>query len=608
MRPTSHLAGLTALAFAVWLGSWFLLREPDRVGTHDRSEASGSPSPSDERAGVLVVDSPAAPSVVETSDRALAVGKTDVDLPAGGFERRELVHLHGLVSGIPSNAVRFVVQPDSDDAWEVLERRIATFLTNDRASSARSSDSSTQVSVPPAQWVGTPLAMDESDHTEKTFIEADGSYSLPDLHTGKWELVVNVASCQPLRMDVDLRPDEPERRIDIRLEAKRSLQLHLIAHPATGGIPDVPFARDGWRTIAAVSVVTSREHPGKVVESSSLGKTLPIDMYLMVPHQDDSADNASIAPDGEQKRTLVLDDPLPLHVSVAMHGVVLDTKIADVDTQELTFEIDGNRLIDISGSVRLRVVDAETGVLPTDCTVELNGQLTPSGFHLTRETSSAVPGPRGDVVFPKVTAGSVTLLIRADGYENIARSVQVLPGDTDLGTFKLDRWCEILGRTLDAEKHPASVILHVFPLDQFESTRVELSKRCFKSNEDGELKIPSIGRGRYLVRVRDETWGAAPLVVDTTGGTVRGVEITLKPKVEVALRFDRTLPSGALIRLTDGAGLPVLESEKTAGQLQRIRVLPGLYTLRVTRDREDILESALSVDARTTEVAIPSGR
>jgi hypothetical protein len=374
-------------------------------------------------------------------------------------------------------------------------------------------------------------------------------------------------------------------------------------------MPEAWLEPGSWRTLSQVSVVATREPPGKIVAEAALGKTRPFDLYLSVPSQGGTAERNSIGADRQQTRTLVLDDPLPLHVTVATHGVVIETKFADVDTQELTFEIDGNRLVDISGSVRLRVVDADSGEVPPECTVELNGQPTSSGFHITHETSSAVPDPRGDVVFPRVTAGPVTLTIRADGYESIVQTVGVMPGEiTDLGTFTLNRWRTILGRTLDAENKPVSVSVDVFPLERFESTRADLSNRCFLSNEGGELKIDGIGRGRYLLRIYDGMWGAPPLVVDTTNGTVRGLEIRLAPKVGVDLRFESTLPADALLRLKSDKNLPVLECPTTPGRVQHVRLLPGFYALHVTSGNEEVLSRALFVDTKASEVVIPGGR
>jgi hypothetical protein len=609
---------MTALAIGVLVGSWLLFRTPDRIETTVGTDASSAPSAVESRSRMLVVDPGAGPSAARESDRKLAVEKAEIESSAEsmvGGGRRALVHVHGVVSGIPRRAVKFTADPDSRDARAGMERRVARLLGNQAAGSSDTSDSSRIYTVASVQSVGTLLARDKDDRTEEALIDVDGKYSLPELHTGKWELAVDVPSCQPVRTDIELGADETERRIDFRLEPKKRIQVHLIAHPATRAttpttqaLPDSIVDPNSWRTVAQVSVVATREAPGAILEAKDLGKTQPFDVYLLVSGPDGSAENAPSGARGDQTRTLFIADPLPLHINVVVHGVVLETKLADVDTEELSFEIEGDRLLESTASARLRVVDAESGEVPADCTVTLEAQPTWNGYHHSRGSSSGAPDPRGDIELQGISTGPITLEIRAEGYEAIVQKVQVTPGDNDFGTFKLDRWCVILGRTLDVEKHPVSVIVNVFPLDQFESTRIELSKRCFKSNDDGELRIPSIGRGRYLVRVRDEKWGAPPLVVDTAGGTVRGVEIVLKPKVDVALRFEHTLRTGALIRLSDGGGLPVLESECTPGRLQRIRAVPGLYTLRVTRGNEDVVQSALFVDTKPSEVVIPGAK
>jgi hypothetical protein len=599
MRPTSTLIALIAVASAIVLGVLLGVRkiESGAVADERSTDVATTRAAEDSRSAVSIArDGAANDGAASTREPAVAqdqVESTEPNAISRG-DRALTVRLFGIVRGMPRVSERV----DGGLFAADLGSRI------DKFGSQRGVGTSLSATEIRPTFV---TLRDEDGAHERALVAADGSYALPALHPGAWELAVDVPERQLVRIDVELDANVRERRLDVELQPRKRLQVAITARAASHrrtASNGEPISSDA----VLVTLVTTREQPAKVVGSAQLGMTPCVDVWLFVPGPSDAdeAEPERAKTSADQTRTLQIADALPVYVSATLRGAVIDTQRVDENTDAIAFELEGDRVLECGGSIRLRVVDGDGGAPPSDCRVRIDPSAN-LGWRIAREAPSAIPDRHGEVTFSDLYAGPTTLTIRAEGYESIVRTVDVKPGGvTDLGTCVLDRWCTIRGRTLDAENQPVVVIVNAFPLDRFEETRAELSKRCYKSNEDGELTISTVGRGRYLLRVRDEQWGAAPVVVDTTSGSVHGISIVMKRKVDVALRFERALPADTLLRLVDDAGLPVLERERSSGAVQRIRAVPGLYSLRLTRRGEDILQSALFVGAEPSEVSMRS--
>jgi hypothetical protein len=613
MRTTIRWTGVTALAAVVGLGAWLCLRAPDAQDASVVADAPSSGARSSEQERIKI-DESATPAEIDGSPMRTPVAastaeKTVAERSSNRAAAAGSVHLFGSVAGIPPNA-RFAVSRSIEDR----ARSSSEFASGDRDSRSDQPGRLPPGTIELRGWIQ--LADDEG-HAESAVIDASGNYSVSGLHPGRWDISVDVEQCRPLRTSVELRADEAERRLDLRIEPKQHIDVHFITHaepsPNATGI-----VKEGERRGQMVEITAAREPPGETIDRAMRGTTQTSPFLIWFSGADEGAGAAKTAA-SDQVRTLYLEDKLPLYLTLSTRGIELETKLADVGMDAVMFDIDLSKIESLVGSVRLRVVERDGGALAEDCTVELRTEPVRYGWHGSPEPRTAAPDSNGDVSFTKLTAGRMTLVIRSEDHEQLAQDVLVKPGEaTDLGTFALDRWCSITGRTLDSEGRPVSVLLNVYPLDRFEDTRVELSRRFFKSNEEGELKIPSIGHGRYLVRVADDKWGAAPRMVDTTRGAMQGLEIRLQPKVDVTLRFQPSFSGGSLLRVTTGDGLPVFESDMNGTMVQltsdmlvapvRLRLVPGLYALHVTRGDGELLHSALFVDTKASEVMIPQGK
>ena len=122
---------------------------------------------------------------------------------------------------------------------------------------------------------------------------------------------------------------------------------------------------------------------------------------------------------------------------------------------------------------------------------------------------------------------------------------------------------------------------NVFPLDRYAATRETLGKRFFRSTTDGELKIASIGRGRYLIVANDPAWMSMPVLVDTTIGDKKDVEIRVSKGTPVAVRLRADPLPAARLEVRTRSGLPVAERRCRDRDPVKFMLVPGSYSIEL---------------------------
>jgi hypothetical protein len=608
MRSAAVGIGAITLAAGIVAGVWVCLCDRDASSVDAGVERSSAALDSLSLAPPSARDEPPA-DVHDLQQREIA---SSVNAGSSANAKDQLadekthatIHLFGFVRGIP---------PDSNDDSSLDRARAITEFANQQSRSGlrvRANGDATVTIDTHGYPLGNVELIDESGHSRQASIDSSGRYSITGVRAGKHTLSVHAIRCRPLDTDIDLDPGEQEHEFDLVLQPKDRIDVSVIARRKAS---DVPSADDGKSSsepspfplnseLIPIDVVVTREPLGKFIDVAHVVPASSWPFWLSLHAAAGEGSNARL---GRTKQTLWPDDPLPLYVSATTGGVVIASKRAEIGTDALTFEIDADEIETAAARVHLRIVERDGSPAPSDCKVELRSALTRTHAYGSKDASPVSPDANGNVSMSMLAGGPMVLTILADGHETFERSVNVIPGaDNDLGTFEIDRWCSITGRTLDEEGRPISVLVNAFPLDRFDSTRVELSQRYFKSNEEGELNIPSLGRGRYVVRIVDDNWGSAPIAADTTNGPVHDLDVRLKRKVDVVLRFAHRLTARSLLRVESSDRIPVLERD-ASGARADLRLVPGLYVLRVTRGDEEILRSALFVDTKASEVVIP---
>jgi len=251
------------------------------------------------------------------------------------------------------------------------------------------------------------------------------------------------------------------------------------------------------------------------------------------------------------------------------------------------FVVDPARFAELAGTVRVRVVDRDTGEALTQG-VELGH---PSGGMRFAQTIE------GDtIVFAAAPPGTLELELSAPGYERVQRAVDVVPaGVVDLGVLRVGRSKPFEVRLVDGLGAPLAI--------PFRASRPELCagpgdldmRIGGRANAEGVTSVSWLAPGEVLVQAggRDGLARVARLV-DTTREA--RIELVVPTGTEVLVK-GQVAARGRVYVLYDAAG-QVLYGDSTVSL--RCYLAPGAYMLvRLDDGRESSRQSFTVGDTRT---------
>jgi len=444
---------------------------------------------------------------------------------------------------------------------------------------------------------------DEEWEERETETGGLAKYEFKDLHPGHWDLDAAASGLRTLHASVDLDGKETDVRLDLFLEPTYVIRVRLDASLGEGismmglgreisitGLKEVfvaraadPherfFARAFSRTIP-MEVLATAEEPGRFLEMDDrsnyeLGTFRAAGTRILTrPGSPVQADPPALRDLPEEYcGVLETTEPPPLFVSLVVHGFVIRSAAVPPGADEVTLPLTRADLDQLPATVHLKVVDAETGDRPADLHVQLGS--APAEPQMTRNE------PDGSVTIGPTLPGPATLTLTASDRERIEESITVLPGKTDLGTFRMQPVAYLRADVADGDGKPAVVSFDILPMDRYEQARKPLGLRSFSSNTSGVLEVASVGRGHYLLAVRDPNWAAMPAVADTSIGRKGHVDIRVTKGVDVALKLRAEPPPNARLSIRTTSGLPVDDRKCHGRETMRFRLTPGLYSVEL---------------------------
>lgn len=451
-----------------------------------------------------------------------------------------------------------------------------------------------------------------------THADETGHYVFEDLHPGSWELTAEAPGYRELRRSIELTPEEPDHRLDLVLTPGDIVKVKLLGQPSLELTGISWRARSGQASARMEPIVTLEEPAGWLPsDSDSRGAGVgvfveptryrPIGAGMEATVDDPESPRLRVRfPDGSTVNDLappycgvfVLSKPPPLYASLLLGDFAIQTRAVLPGADEVTFEITKNDVEKLPGEVRLRVVDGDTDAPPGGVNINLGQRL--AGRRGTRRE------PDGAVVFEEVLPGSVMLTISAEGREIVTERVLVKPGTvTDLGLYRLQPFSLIQAKVVDDAGEPARVQFNVFPLDRYAATRETLGKRFFRSSADGELKIDSVGRGRYLILANEGGWVSMPALADTTLGNQKELEIRVSKGTPVAVRLRADPLPAARLEIRTRSGLPVAERRCRDRDPMKFMLVPGTYSIELWDGETWLASETLVVGAEPVRIYFP---
>lgn len=451
-------------------------------------------------------------------------------------------------------------------------------------------------SVPPA-WVASVTFVDRSGARHRCDADHEGAYALSELDFGTYWVTARGEGYCSLQQIVELSEARPQMRKDFALQKAAEVRVKVTTPEGENLVDSLEKKRapQGARLIVAVA---TREPPGPRIDggvaSVSAGtfcnygprvEKLPPDCIGL----------------------LFVECGLPAYVSLVLHGVVLETKRVELDQDEVSFVSSTESVLARLATIRLRVVEAESGLPIARARVLLRG-----GSYADQGVAT---DPRGLATIEHREPGNFELHVRAAGYESSSQSINALPGEsTELGTLALERELTVEGRVFDSEDHPLAASLAVGVFDRLNGSIRWLSSERFRTGGDGAFCLRGLGRREYVIRAgrhdaaHVNAWeGAARvsenLLIDTRDGSIADLEVRLRAASTLVLRATDESAAGSRVRVVDERGLEWALVHLHGTAPRPLKLLTGTYSVSLL-DAQAVVrwERSVSVGADVVEL------
>jgi carboxypeptidase family protein len=441
-------------------------------------------------------------------------------------------------------------------------------------------------------WSAGVSLVDRRGRRRHADAKQEGAYALHALPFGTYSITASAEGYRPEEARLDLRPEQPVVRKDFTLREAVVLKVKVVT-PDGRSLDEALQERQplGAPPLTIVPVAT-REPPGdRFFEvTGSLNNPFGVGSFW------NYGPRVQKLPPG-YLGVLILTGDLPVHVSLVLYHVVLETKRIEPGTDEVVFVVSPEALEANLASIRLKVVEAESGGPIAGARVALQGSNFIDGGVRTDETGAARMEGR--------QPGRFELEVHAEGRAVLRRNILAEPGRaTDLGTIPLEREVVVQGRFLDAEGKGVAVQFALADVDPAGGTGNPESHAFQRSDGEGRFTVKGLGRREYLLRTRNHdavddqdldgtTWVSGSVLVDARGGPILGLEVRLKRAALLVLRAGEGNVGRRGFRVLDERGLPVVAGRLYGSAPRPLKLPPGGYRVALT-------------DAQGTEIAARS--
>lgn len=407
----------------------------------------------------------------------------------------------------------------------------------------------------------------------------DGAYAFGGLAPGPCWVSASSTEGARAKLAIELDAGEPERRLDLRLEAPPEIRVRVVdldGRPVHGLIAEATLEPPGEWLLEVTANLAEVVGVGRFDYNGLGGAQMP-EAYL---------------------GRLRLEVEPPVYVSLVFGQRVLAMKRVEAGVDEVEFILDPNASELQRSAIRLRFVDAASGAPIVQGTVLMCGAGTQQMSH------------RGDeFVHPASKPGQYEIQTQFKGYGNVERRFLVQPGgEQDLGTIALDRALAIAGSVVDDAGGPVSGDLIVRLVDESEGVPARSSTSTrYATASDGSFRIDGLSRGRYFValRDRDDRWARSGRTIDLARGSVENVRIELARGVPLLVRPSVENARDVRYRILDARGELVTFGRLSTDAPEAIPLAPGAYTVEARVGNAEPVRHTITIASEPVELALP---
>ena len=430
----------------------------------------------------------------------------------------------------------------------------------------------------------------------------DGGYELRGLTPGVWALSCDPTGYVPQRRRIALEASRPEPREDFLLARTTVVAVRFLG---PNGLPvEHDPAFESQRFVTDLRVVATREPPDEPADLREAASRYESKL-LRSPEDAQRLD----LPSG----LLTIDEPLPLHVSLALAEEVLETRRLDAPIDELSFRLEPADVRRRLAGFVVRIVDAATGEVPP----KPQAMLRPSN------TTAFRADGRGVVRVDGIHPGVYSLRLFAPDKAHATLDFELAAGEQrDLGTVALGERVAIEGQLVDPDGQPCSGWMRLHdarrpvPADATSATASAIGgDGRFRSSVSHDVAIlelgsgpdpgPPRGSGRSNRHDRGTPLLARARTYEKAQGPWLAEVVALERASEVRLVPQGELPRDTRYQVLLGPDGPALRRGRLELLPELVYLLPGEYRLEVLDRRGEVsLARTIAVGPGPLEVAV----
>lgn len=423
-----------------------------------------------------------------------------------------------------------------------------------------------------------------------------GRYAIAGLAAGEWQLHATAEGYHRHREAVVFTAEQPTLRRDVVLT--RAIVLMVRART-----PEGEPLEDAARKVEA----TGGLHMGVEAYAAAFVGTPPASLPLTDTRSTHGLGvgdfrsrwhykkEAGEPPDCIGHLTLTRD--LPVHVALMLRQSTLASQVVSPGASEVVFELSFEAMLDLLGSIRVRIVDGETGAPIEGARVAITDRQG-GGSASGRSPETSVITHEG------IPPGRWNVLVSAKDYEPVSQVVRLEPRQhLDLGDVVLHKVGKLSGVVLGVDGRPVQASLRWDALERRHFPQ-PLRNWSAESDTEGEFTF-QVGRGRYVVHALVGTAAAAHVLVEIGAEPPPRLEIRLLPTLPVRVQNEIADRDFYQVEVRTRDGVPVFAQELRSSGIDTIWLPRGDYLVDIHRDVTPVRSYELRVGSGEAVLRVP---
>jgi hypothetical protein len=265
----------------------------------------------------------------------------------------------------------------------------------------------------------------------------------------------------------------------------------------------------------------------------------------------------------------------PVHVSLVVGNAVVASTSVPASDSRARIEVAAKDLHAALGSIKINLVDADSGEPLVDANVAVHDVNRVSGWRLSTDANGAAD-------FQKMFPGPVLLQVQASGYERLGFVTSVVTGEsTEVKDVRISKARSLRGRIMTSSGRPVvRTRFECLSAEEIDGVDRGWVFPQFVTDDKGEFLVNRLGRRGYVLRILGKL-SAYPVPISIEDIDRGVVSIALGAMVPVELELPDSLSKGSQVVIRCRQFGVVAELDATAGRFVEVELAMGTYEARL---------------------------